>query len=279
LNKLKTLLFLLGRPIFFLLLGRPTCSRRSPCSFSLSLAFFPTRAPLDPSRSRELRAPAPGRYRASCPLRRVARLDPFLSLLPFFPWVPEHFPIFFRAAQRRAHPTITAPVVAASLSAAWTPPFPRYVAAGQTHPPPSLFPVWAHASHPRPRWPPHLASLPPHSPVRAPPPPSHGTSMPELHSHGHDRRAPDPCVISFRRCQSQSSPSSSKSPEPPSVAPLLRAGPLQVLCAPPAMALSHSPSGPVTPPRPPPHPGAPHRPTQRCSPPLVRSAAVERGCW
>jgi hypothetical protein len=135
LNKLKTLLFLLGRPIFFLLLGRPTCSRRSPCSFSLSLAFFPTRAPLDPSRSRELRASAPGRYRASCPLRRVARLDPFLSLLPFFPWVPEHFPLFFRAAQRRAHPTITARVVAASLSAARTPPFPRYVAAGQTRPP------------------------------------------------------------------------------------------------------------------------------------------------
>jgi hypothetical protein len=38
------------------------------------------------------------------------------------------------------------------------------------------------------------------------------------------------------------------------------------------MALSDSPSRPLAPPRPPPHPGGPRLPTQWCSPPLVRSA-------
>jgi hypothetical protein len=65
---------------------------------------------------------------------------------------------------------------------------------------------------------------------------------------------PDPCVASFRRCWNQSSPSSSKSLKPASIAPLLRAGLLQVLCAPPVMALSVSPSGPLAPLLPPPHP-------------------------
>jgi hypothetical protein len=129
------------------------------------------------------------------------------------------------------------------------------VAAGQT---PLLLPVWGHVGHPRARWLPHLASLPPQSPVCMPPPPC-GTSTPKPHSHS--RRAPDPCVTSFRRCQSQSSPSSSKSTEPPNAAPLLRVGPPKLFCAPPAMALSDSPSGPTAPPRQPPHAGAPHQPT------------------
>jgi hypothetical protein len=164
-----------------------------------------------------------------------------------FPGCLSIFPLFFCMVQRRACPIVTMPAVAASLSVAWTSPFLCRMATNQTRPPLS-FP------HMGSRQPPlsSLAATPclaaSQSPARAPPPPSRGTSMPEPHNHAHDRRAPNPCVTSFCRCRSQSSPSSSKSPEPPSVVLVLRAGPLPVLCTPPAMALSDCPSDPLAPP-------------------------------
>jgi hypothetical protein len=69
-------------------LGRSHPKATSP-SLSLSPAFFPAHTLPNPSPPRALGAPAPGRYRAPCPLRYVARLDPSLSLLPFFSRVPE----------------------------------------------------------------------------------------------------------------------------------------------------------------------------------------------
>jgi hypothetical protein len=186
------------------------------------------------------------------PLRRArSELRPQTVATPRVPsamslgWIPSSPSLLSCPGCPSVFPLVTAPTVASSLSAARTP----FFSAPPARPvPSSLFPVWARASHPQARWPPCLASLLPQSPARAPPPPSHGTSTPEPHSHGHNRRALDPCVTSFRRCRSQSSLSSSKSPEPPSVVPLLRASPLPILCAPPAMALSDSPSGPLAPP-------------------------------
>jgi hypothetical protein len=99
-------------------LGRSHPKATSP-SLSLSPAFFLAHTLPNPSPPRALGAPAPGRYRAPCPLRYVARLDPSLSLLPFFSRVPERVsPFLPRGAAlsspdhhraRRCHITVSRP--------------------------------------------------------------------------------------------------------------------------------------------------------------------------
>jgi hypothetical protein len=71
-------------------------TRQPPLLRSLSLRPFSPLACRPTPLHRTLRALAPGRCRTPCPLRCVARLDPSLSLLHFFPQVPEHFSPFLQ---------------------------------------------------------------------------------------------------------------------------------------------------------------------------------------